>query len=730
MSEQFCNVCLFAENPPTWKCHDCKPRQGKDLLPCKYSWNGPADSDPEHTYAHTDLLHASTIHILVPTPSFESQSTSQVDMDDNNQSKDLRARSPTKAPTKGSMRNGGKPRDGAGKMQKTFKQITNVRVSFFGSTLEKDDVLQKEQNKSLKEKKNPCLDGKTTAGAREVNVVDMTNNFTGKNHNYHGYHVEETPITTDDEASETRTKSADPGKDKAKDVRLCIAHREFLQEGQLPPNGRPAATPYSMPRSREADNELVLSTKLYPPAQESNEHTANSEDVTSPTPLSSKKDSCRYISSSKKKERSTVDSSSAGSSSHALSPRSLLHPSIASIHGKKETAAILSNFLRCSEDNGGPYMRVSKNGSPLKANIQGKKKKGEKDTTAVSCKSPEQQVCRRTTVQLTDREVRGQKFKMYDEVPQKALQKRPIRRTPDNSPRHSANIQYRGYRSARVSAHVLPAEGAPSKFIQKFGANRMMQRGKDGHRYCRAPKFGLHGNGSFTGQSPSPNRMRSATATAARSTSPLRRVVDISEQAMNSLVNEAIREKKSNQEDSGGDIVKSVQRHFNQRRKAQRRSPAYEMYTRFIPIQICTETGKEKGMIRPNSSPVPRLNSPKETVFNIMETLPSHPFPTPPPPSSISAPPPPVDQPDSPLRAGRVTMPTGISKRNAMSATDASDATRGKVEEWDATYRLERKISDTVKGATYVRNIRNQQRTQAWVADLASEFSPRMVAHQ
>ncbi|XP_041484068.1 MAP/microtubule affinity-regulating kinase 4-like isoform X2 [Lytechinus variegatus] len=453
-------------------------------------------SDQEYTYAHTDLLHASTIHILVPTPSFESQSPSQADMDDNNQSKDLRARSPTK----GSMRNGRKPRDGAGKMQKTLKQITNVRVSFFGSTLEKDGVLQKEQKQALKEKKNPCSDGETTAGAREVNVVDMSNNFTGKHHNYHGYHVEETPITTDDEASETRTKSADAGKDKSRDVRLCVAHREFLQEGQVPPNGRPVATPYSMPRSRDADNELVLSRKLYPPAQETNEHTASSEGVTPPTPLSSKEDSCRYISSSKKKERSTVNSASAGSSSHVISPRSLLHPSIASIHGKKETAAILSNitFIRCSEDNGGPFMRVSKNDSPLKANIQGKKKKRENDATAVSCRSPEQQVCRRTTVQLTDREVRGQKFKMYDEVPQKALQKRPIRRTPDNSPRHSANIQHRGYRSARVSAHVLPAEGAPSKFIQKFGANRMMQGGKDGHRYCRVPKFGLHGNGSFT----------------------------------------------------------------------------------------------------------------------------------------------------------------------------------------------------------------------------------------
>ncbi|XP_030839126.1 uncharacterized protein LOC100891087 isoform X1 [Strongylocentrotus purpuratus] len=718
---------MCKEKSSTGERNDGKPCQGPDVLPYEHPGNRPVDTHQEYVYAHADLLDASTDHILVPVPSFESLPTSNADLDDS--------KSPSvpwaNLHSKGRVRSGPKPRGGCMK-QKTFKPITNVRVSFCGSTLEKNNGLQKEQKRALKEKQIPCTDDGTNDRAQDVNVGDMSKNFSGKHHNYHGYHLVGTPITTEGAASKTVdcVKTAESGKDKMKEVRLCVAHREFLQDGQRSSGGRPAATPYSTPRTRDTDNELVLTTKLYPPTLESDEHTTQSDDAS--TPMPSKAIAGRFNSTSKKKKKEPcrVYSASTTSSITVPSPRSLLHPSIASIHCKKENTPIVSNFaiLRCSDNKGGTFAKLLKNGVPVKRNGQNKKK-GEKERKNAVCKSPESPVCRRTTVELTDREVRGQKFKMYDEMPQRALQKRPIRRSPEHSSRQSANIQNRGYRSARVNAPNFQADDAPSKFIQKFGANRLSQNNKDGHQHCRMPTYGYAKN-NFLGHPPSHSRIQSAD-TASRKTSPLRRVVDISEQAMNSLVNEAIREKKTNQHVSGGDIVKSLQRHFSDLRKSQKRSPGYEMYTRFIPVQTSEKTGNEIGMLRPSSSPVPRLNVPKEPVFNIKETLPvpPHPYLTPPPPSSASAPPP-VDKAESPRGAGRAVMATGITKRNAVSATDASGATLGQVEEWDATYRLERKVSATVKGAAYVRNMRNDQRTRAWVADLASDFAPNNVSEQ
>lgn len=320
--------------------------------------------------------------------------------------------------------------------QKTFKPITNVRVSFCGSTLEKNNGLQKEQKRALKEKQIPRTDEGSTDRPRDVNVVDMSKNFAGKHHNYHGYHLVGTPITTEDEASEKVdcVKTAESGKDKMKEVRLCVAHREFLQDGRSSSGGRPAATPYSTPRTRDNDNELVLTTKLYPPTPEADEHPTQSDDVSTPTPSKAIIGRFNPTSKKKKKERCRVDSASTISSITVPSPRSLLHPSIASIHGKKENTSILSNFaiLRCSDNKGGTFGKLPKNGAPVKRNGQNKKK-GDKEKKIAVCKSPESPVCRRTTVELTDREVRGQKFKMYDEMPQRALQKRPIRQVRERS---------------------------------------------------------------------------------------------------------------------------------------------------------------------------------------------------------------------------------------------------------------------------------------------------------
>lgn len=320
--------------------------------------------------------------------------------------------------------------------QKTFKPITNVRVSFCGSTLEKNNGLQKEQKRALKEKQIPRTDEGSADRAQDVNVVDMSKNFAGKHHNYHGYHLVGTPITTEGESSEKVdcVKTAESGKDKMKEVRLCVAHREFLQDGRSSSGGRPAATPYSTPRTRDNDNELVLTTKLYPPTPEADEHPTQSDDVSTPTPSKAIIGRFNPTSKKKKKERCRVDSASTISSITVPSPRSLLHPSIASIHGKKENTSILSNFaiLRCSDNRGGTFGKLPKNGAPVKRNGQNKKK-GDKEKKNAVCKSPESPVCRRTTVELTDREVRGQKFKMYDEMPQRALQKRPIRQVRERS---------------------------------------------------------------------------------------------------------------------------------------------------------------------------------------------------------------------------------------------------------------------------------------------------------
>ncbi|XP_072170246.1 uncharacterized protein [Diadema setosum] len=687
-------------------------------------------SDHSQDYTNVDLVHTSAIHILVPAPSFESQPTSQPEFALGACEQPVEKVHPPKR-----VSNGGKAKSaGCANRQKTPKPIKNVRVSFLTPA-------KHEEKESRPPSEVDSISAHTdhnVQDSRELKIVDMATSLTTKQ-NYHGYHTKETAITEPAQLENCLQVSgkSDAQRCKTKEVRLCIAHREFLRDSRAPTTSRSASSPYGARHTNIAGNKFSLVAKRYPCSDESGESKAGTDNVTSQSPLKRYTHAHRPAFQSKTASRRSVDSTSITSSATVVSsPRPILHPSIASIHGQTESAAILSHLtqLRCTDK--ADISKKPKNIPPRVKACDSDKQK-ESDKAKVPAKSAEARVCRSTNVEFmrSGASVRGQRFAMFSGMPQRMHHKRFTRWSPKSSAKSNAQGQSRDTRSSRVNARVLKTDDGPSKFIQKFGARRQSPVSRDSHRECRVPSAFSYTKDKFSvGRSPSPGRLRTPPS---KSTSPLRRIVDISEQAMNSLVNKPSREKGKDFE-LGGDLLKTAQRHFSEKSSTQRRSPAYETYTRYVPIHSIRHEDKGTTLIVPNTSPVPRIDTPKENLFNILETIPPTAF----------------HNPTSPASPASSKDPAGVRERKGVegigderrggggggsgggggvgsgrgggeaTATRVKNGTHTQVddESWGVAYRLERKVSDTVRGASYYKNMGNEQRTRAWVADMAMEY--------